>query len=136
MTLWTPPGADLGEHAGPTPDERMRLFIGGLDSQGRPVPATFRRFQKQTETWPVTATTPEGPAMLLKTSREMFAHGFYVYEFIATSCAWAINAVETALKLRLEQPGSFKELITATQERGILSPRGLFDPRCGPPDPK
>src|SRR5690349_21797535 len=103
MTLWTPPGADLGEQAGPEPDKRMVHFIGGVDAQGQPLPMTFRRLRTRTETCPVTAATPEGPAMLLKTAREMFAHGFYVYEFVAASCAWAINAVEAALKLRLER---------------------------------
>jgi hypothetical protein len=100
----------------------MVHFIGGLDAHGRALPMTFRRLKQQAETWPVTAATPAGPAALLKTAREMFAHGFYVYEFVAASCSWAVNAVEAALKLRLEQQGSFRSLIAAAEDGGILQP--------------
>jgi len=92
MTLWTPPGADLGQHAGPRADGRMVHFIGGMDPQGRPLPMTFRRLKKQAETWPVTDATPAGPAALLKTAREMVAHGFYVYEFLRPGAGEALHA--------------------------------------------
>jgi hypothetical protein len=40
MTLWTPPGADLGEHDEPSPDHRMVHLIGGLDQHGQAKPMT------------------------------------------------------------------------------------------------
>lgn len=56
----------------------------------------------------------------------MFAHGFYVYEFVAASCSWAVNAVEAALKLRLERQDGFKALISLAEDRGLVS-AGLGD---------
>ncbi len=122
MSLWTPPGADLGEFAPPEPDERMRLFIGGLDVDGQPLPMTYRRTRSVADDWVITAATPEGPATLLKASRDMFALGFYSYELVACSNAWSLFAVEAALKLRLEAPQKtpFGRLIKDAKDAGLI----------------
>jgi hypothetical protein len=77
MNLWTPPGVDLGEFAGPEPDPRMTNFLGGLDANGQPLPMTYRRLRAAADDWIITDATPEGPARLLKAARDMFALGFY-----------------------------------------------------------
>jgi hypothetical protein len=100
----------------------MQNFIGGFGQDGQPKPMTFLALQRHTDTWPVTKATPEGPAMLLRLSREMFAHAFFVYEFAAASCAWSLFGVEAALKLRLQKNASLKELIELAEERGLIRP--------------
>ena len=79
MNLWTPPGVDLGEFAGPETDPRMINFLGGLDANGQPLPLTYRRLRAAADDWIITDATPEGPARLLKAARDMFALGFYAY---------------------------------------------------------
>lgn len=122
MNLWTPPGADPGEFLPPDPDPRMQHFIGGLDAQGQPLPITYRRTRSVADDWVITAATPEGPATLLKASRDMFALGYYSYELVACSNAWSLFGVEAALKLRLEAPQKtpFGRLIKDAKETGLV----------------
>lgn len=123
MNIWTPPGADLGEFAGPEPDPRMTSFMGGLDANGQPLPMTYRRLRAAADDWIITKATPEGPARLLKAARDMFALGFYSYELVACSNAWSIFAVEAALKLRLgaDQKAPFSGLIKRARQQGLVS---------------
>ena len=122
-TLWTPPGADLGEFAGPEPDPRMRNFIGGLDERGQPLPMTYRRGRLLADEWVITTATPEGPATLLKAARDMFALGYYSYELVACSNAWSLFGVEAALKLRLGAPEKtfFSKLVKNAVDTGLMS---------------
>jgi hypothetical protein len=121
--LWTPPGADLGDFAGPEPDPRMSRFIGGLDDQGQPLQMTYRRTRSVADGWVVTAATPDGPATLLKAARDMFALGYYSYELVACSNAWSLFGVEAALKLRLgaSERTPFGKLIKDAKEVGLVS---------------
>lgn len=123
MSLWTPPGADLGEFAGPEPDSRMSNFIGGLDDQGQPLPMTYRRGRSVADGWIITTATPEGPATLLKAALDMFALGYYSYELVACSNAWSLFEVEAALKLRLgaSEKTPFGKLIRQAKEAGLVS---------------
>ena len=120
--LWTPPGADLGEFDGPGPDPRMKHFIGGLDSDGQPLPMTYRRGREVADGWVITSTTPEGPASLLKTAKDMFALGFYAYELIASANAWAFSGVEAALKHRLARGKEVQmaRLLKEAEQAGLI----------------
>ncbi|MFF3855191.1 hypothetical protein [Micromonospora sp. NPDC002575] len=123
MTLWIPPNADLGELAGPSPDPRMKNFIGGFDAQGQVLPMTYMRMRAAAEKWVITKATPEGPATLLKSSRDMFCLGYYSYELVACSNSWSLFAVEAALKLRFNasKGTSFNQLIKAAHDQALIS---------------
>ncbi|MBB5157405.1 hypothetical protein [Saccharopolyspora phatthalungensis] len=121
MSLWTPPGAELGEFALPEPDPRMVKLRGGVDEHCQSCPLTYGRLKACAESWIITSTTPEGPATLLRTARGMFALGFYLYEQVSVACVQSIFAVEVALKQRLERGGSFNDLINIALDEGLVS---------------
>jgi hypothetical protein len=83
ITIWTPPGANLGDLSGPTADPRMVNFIGGVDDQGHPRPMTYQRLRQRADQWAITETTPDGPARLLTLHALCLAHGI--------SCAVSIR---------------------------------------------
>lgn len=103
------------------PDARMVHFIGGLDHAGRPVPMAPSRLREVTSSWPVTSATPDGVAELLRTSRNLFVHGFFVYEFLTVGSLLALQAVEASLKVRLESGQSFAKLIDRAASTGLIS---------------
>jgi hypothetical protein len=124
VPLWTPPGVDLGENAPPDADSRMMHFGGGVGSQGEVLPITYRRLHKYAhDNFVITATTPDGPARLLKAARDMFCLAFYSYELVACSASWSIFGVEAALKLRLgvERAVPLVQLVAKAREQGIVS---------------
>lgn len=124
VNLWTPPGADLGDMAGPDPDERMVHFAGGVGPNGQALPMSYKRLEAHAvQNYVITDTTPEGPANLLDLARSMFALGYYRYDMVAASACWSIFAVEAALKLRLGAgPNvSMSNLIKKAQEQGLIS---------------
>jgi hypothetical protein len=121
MSLWTPPGTDLGEFAPPEPDPRMTAFNGGFDEHGEPRPMTYRRLKEHADSWVITSTTPEGPATLLKTARDAFALSYYCYEQLAVAAGHSLFGVEVALKLRLERGGSFQSLIAIALDEELIS---------------
>jgi hypothetical protein len=101
----------------------MQYFVGGLDGDGQPLSMTYRRLRAVVDDWHITASTPEGPARLLKAAADMFALGFYSYELVACSNSWSIFAVEAALKLRLnaEQKTPFGVLIKKAMKEHLVS---------------
>jgi hypothetical protein len=101
----------------------MTNFIGGLDSNGQPLPMTYRRLRAAADDWHITGSTPEGPARLLKAAADMFALGFYSYDLVACSNSWSIFAVEAALKLRLnaDEKTPFAKLVKLALEEGLVS---------------
>lgn len=121
MNLWIPAGADLGEFAPPDPDPLMVNFIGGFDQQGRERPMTYRRLRDVADSLTITSTTPDGPATLLETAREMFALSFYQYNMLLASATFSIFAVEAALKVRLGAQGGFQALIRTATAGGLIT---------------
>lgn len=113
---------DLGELDGPMQDPITANFYVSLDSQDQPLPMAYRNLVKRTEQWPVTQATPEGPARLPKTARDMYALGFYAYDLAASSCTWALFAVEAALTQRLNKPKATRaEAIKLAEQQGLIS---------------
>lgn len=62
-------------------DSRMELFVN-LDDRGRVRPVGPGDLHAAAARWPRTASTPPGPGSLLKTSRDLYVHGYFVYEFL------------------------------------------------------
>jgi hypothetical protein len=54
------------------------------------------------EQWPVTDRTPEAVATMLATSRALFTHMWFVYEFGIVAVAWSLLAIEAMLRHRLD----------------------------------
>jgi hypothetical protein len=86
------------------PDARMSLFIGGFDANGQPLPMSPGRLRSTAGTWALSTATPPGIADLLKTSRALFVQSYFAYEFLTVGVLVSLQAVETSLRVRLEQP--------------------------------
>jgi hypothetical protein len=57
-------------------------FIAGLDDRGQAIPLTPATLRRHAATWPLGATTPDGIAGLLKTSRNLYICSYFAYEFL------------------------------------------------------
>jgi hypothetical protein len=99
----------------------MVEFCGGLDDRGHPRPMTYRRLRQHADAWVITSKTPEGPTTLLKTAQDMFALSFYCYEQLVVAASHSLFAVEAALRLRMRSNATFKNLIDAAIDEGLIS---------------
>ena len=63
-------------------------------------------------------------AEILGTSRQLFVHGYYVYEFVTVVVAWSLLAVETALRARLPagESATFKAMLKRAESEKVLTP--------------
>jgi hypothetical protein len=108
----------------PQPDPRMLRFRAGMDPvTGNPNPVTRQALADRAAEWPTTASTPSSVGDLLRVSRELFVHSFYVYEFLAVGAAWSLLAVEAGLRDRLAAGDSatFQKMINRAFEQGIFT---------------
>ncbi|WP_244930359.1 hypothetical protein [Nocardioides sp. W7] len=104
------------------PDPRMAQLVGGIDEAGRPLPMSPGRLRQSVASWPITPGTPPGVAGLLQTSRSLFVQSYFVYEFLTLAVLVSLQAVETALNVRLDAPRlSFEKLIVRAGREGLLN---------------
>jgi hypothetical protein len=103
-------------------DDQSLHFAGDADEAGRPIPMSYAALKARTERWPVSPRTPEGVASLLARSRRTFADGYYTYENFADAAAKSLQAVEAALRCRLEesQNPTLAKLIDRAHEQGLF----------------
>src|ERR1700733_10551415 len=104
------------------PDSRTLNFAGDVDELGYPLPMTVEILQARTEKWPVSPQTPDGVAALLARSRQMFVDGYYTYENYMDAATRSLQAVEAALRVRLDagpRP-TFDRLIDQAKSRGLV----------------
>jgi hypothetical protein len=127
VTLWMPPGADLGADGPPEPDSRMVNFAG-LNGGGH---SGYHELRRQAAEWPTTSATPRGPADLLSTSRDCYVQGYYAYALFAVGGVWSVTAVEAALRIKLDADRKTKlsELVKTAERAGYLPERGWDDGR-------
>lgn len=104
------------------PDHRTLMFAGDIDQHGRPLPMTVEVLRARTEQWPVSQRTPAGVAALLARSRQIFVDGYYTYENFIDAVTRSLQAVEAALRIRLDAGESvpFARLITQAGARGLV----------------
>lgn len=78
--------------------------------------------------WPVTEAKPDGPASLLRSSRDSFSFGYYAYSLFAVAGTWSILAVEAALRLKLgaDRHVNVKHMVREAEGAGLL-PRPGWD---------
>ena len=101
----------------------MATFIGGFDEAGHPVPVSAALLNSVASTWPPTQATPPGVEEILQTSRQLFVHGFFVYEFVTVAVAWSLLAVEAALRAKLPSRNSrFKSMLKRAESEALLTP--------------
>lgn len=72
----------------------MASLVGSVDANGRSL--EFGDLQRLAE-WPLRPQCRPASS-LLETSRALFTHSCFVYEFMAVSVAWSLVAVEAALR--------------------------------------
>jgi hypothetical protein len=74
------------------------------------------------ERWPVSTHTPDGVATQLARSRQMFVDGYYTYENFVDAATRSLQAVEAALRVRLEAGSktSFAQLIDQAKKDGLI----------------
>lgn len=94
-------------------DSRSLNFAGDIDEQGRPLPMSVEVLRARTEKWPLSPHTPDGVAAQLGRARQMFIDGYYTYENFIDAATRSLQAVEAALRVRLEAESkiSFAQLI-------------------------
>ncbi len=96
------------------PDPRFQNFLTDR--------ADLRR---AADSWPTSERTPHPVAEMLRVSRELFVHSYFVYEFGAVAVVWSVLALEGALRDRLgEAAGKWdglSTLIDRTREYGWIS---------------
>lgn len=103
------------------PDDRMKFFIGGFDpGTGQPRALTPERLREVAEEWPMSAGTPDGIAGLLKTSRDLFIHSYFSYEFLIVGLLLSLQAVEASLRVRLASRKHFTTLIEEALSAGHI----------------
>jgi hypothetical protein len=124
VTLWIARGQLLVPDPPPQADSRMANFLG-LNGGGH---SGYHELRRQTESRPTTAATPEGPADMLSTSRDLYAHGYYAYALLAVGCTWSILAVEASLRMKLDasEKTPFAVLVKQAEQQSLL-PRPGWD---------
>lgn len=83
-------------------DSRTLKFAGDIDDQGQPLPMTVEVLRARTEKWPQSPHTPGGVAAQLARARQMFIDGYYTYENFIDATTRSLQAVEAALRVRLD----------------------------------
>jgi uncharacterized protein YutE (UPF0331/DUF86 family) len=76
--------------------------------------------------WETDDVVPESIADMLATSRALFEHGYFVYEFLVVALTWSFNALEAALRDALQQrrgkgEPATRALVGRAQAQGWLS---------------
>jgi hypothetical protein len=124
VTLYIPHGQLLVPDAPPEADSRMVNFPG-LNDGGH---TGYHELHRQAGAWPTTEATPDGPADMLRTSRDLYAQSYYAYALMAVGCAWSVFAVEAALRIKLGagRKISFGTLIKQAEQQSLL-PRPGWD---------
>lgn len=84
------------------PDYRTLLFAGDETEDGQPLPMTVEVLRERAGKWPISPNTPDNVASILRRSRQMFVEGFFTYENFADAATRSLQAVEAALRVRLQ----------------------------------
>jgi hypothetical protein len=75
----------------------------GADGQLRTITPDVLRLE--TDSWPTTADTPDGPAAMLRLARDTVVTSVIVYEQLTVAVFWSLLAVEVGLRSKLAAAG-------------------------------
>jgi hypothetical protein len=70
--------------------------------------------------WPLREATTDGTASLLRTSRALFVHSYFVYEFLALGVLVSFQAVESALRDVLGTNATWNKLVLKAESEGLI----------------
>lgn len=86
----------------------------------------YHELRRQAQSWPTTAATPDGPAAILSTGRDLYAFGYYAYALMAVGCTWSVFAVVAALRVKLgaDRKVQFSSLVRQAEQQGLLPAPG------------
>lgn len=100
----------------------MASLVGSIDPNGvRSL--EFADLSRLADEWRTSPAVPGGVASLLETSRALFTHSWFVYEFMAVAVAWSLMAVEAALREALAPVPdrmNLKDLIERAEREGRI----------------
>ncbi len=85
----------------PRPDPRWNNILGGFTPAGLIRPMSFEVLEELVSEWADLIPSEldgTGPAGLLLTSRSLFAHAWFDYEFMVVACLVAFQAMEAAFR--------------------------------------
>lgn len=117
------------------PDPRWANIVGGISPAGIVIPMSFEELERIAAEWPglLDSMTPPGISKLFETSRSLFAHAWFNYDFMAVASLVAFQAVEATLRQVVypsENEGTaFGKLVARAAKEGRLTPalRDLLD---------
>lgn len=104
-------------------DERSLLFAGDVNADGSPRPMSVEALEARADQWPRTARTPANVTGLLDRTRELFIDGYYTYANFADAAVRSLQAVEAALRTRLDSSThqNFAQLIDRGYAEGLIT---------------
>ncbi len=122
------PALDPGSQADmqPEPDQRWSHILGGITADGSPIQMSFESLAGLSDEWVglVGDAAPIGIRELLATSRSLFAHSWFDYEFMAIACLVALQAIEATFRQVVfptaSRKTSFRALVDNAERRGSL----------------
>ena len=98
-----------------SPDDRWQNYIVG----------TREDLERIAREWLVDPNVPEDISRMLRVSRQLFSHSYFVHEFAVAAVTWALFAVEGSIRLALGLSSDDREglhgLVGKAQGRGWLS---------------
>jgi len=94
------------------PDPRWRNFV-----------TNHAALRACADEWPVGQAVPDDIAEVLRVSRELFVHSYFVYEFLLTAVIWGLLALEASLRICLEvgDEVSLSKLIRRARSDGLIT---------------
>ncbi len=97
--------------------------VRGPDPRWQNLVGDRAELEEKTGSWPVSPALPEGVSEVLRVSRELFVHSYFVYEFSLTAVVWGLLALEASLRLcvKASDRESLQALIRRASDSGLLS---------------
>ena len=105
------------------PDSRVLNLAGDIDDRGQPLPMSVDALRARAEKWAVSEHTPVDVARQLARSRQIFVDGYFTYENFIDAVVRSLQAVEAALRVRLNVGTSvgFAQLIDRAKALAVIS---------------
>lgn len=102
-------------------------MIAGFDASDGPMPMTPELFASVVDTWVVSTRTPSEISDLLNVTRNLYCHGFFVYEFVTVAAQHSFIALEAALAHRLDRPQDSLADLIKRAKRHRLGDEATFE---------
>jgi hypothetical protein len=111
------------------PDPRWQYFVGNVSKDGVVQVMSFEHLKSMSDEWSQLipkGLEMEGPLAILRTSRSLFAHSWFDYEFMVVAALVSFQALESAfhrLYPDVDESYPFKKLVNRARRDGTLESR-------------